>query len=210
MSRSSRLESENKRLSMEVEEMKDACTRSSTLSVKYKMQLEEEKNVKEDLMEGNAKLKKKVNDLSTRCFQQNEQIRVLESNLRRCSGASSRASRVPVKVIGNISEIIKNVDPTETQPYIDLQRKYDELESEHREALDIIDELEFELGDVSAALKTRSCVCFVSFYYLLASFHFSFFPLFLSFTFRVCVTLPNPILFITFYVYGAARFYATD
>lgn len=156
MSRSSRLESENKRLSVEVEEMKEACSRSSSLNVKIKMQLEEEKNLKDELMEGNTKLKKKVNDLSTRCFQQNEKIRMLESNLRRSTGTSSRASRPPLKVFDKVSEMIQSTqssDPTKSQSYIDLQRKYDELESEHREALDIIDELEFELGDVSS-IKT--------------------------------------------------------
>ncbi|KAG5676659.1 hypothetical protein PVAND_006477 [Polypedilum vanderplanki] len=144
MSRSSRLESENKRLSMEVETMKEACSRASSQSVKYKMQLEEEKNFKEELMEGNAKLKKKVNDLAAICHQQNEKIKILENNLIRST--SARASRV--KVIGSITDIIETADPTKSQQYIDLQTKYDELQIEHREALDIIDELEFELGDI--------------------------------------------------------------
>ena len=128
--------------------MKEVCSRTSAINVKYKMQLEDEKNSKEELTEGNSKLKKKVNDLSTLCYQQNEHIRMLEANLRRATNVSMRASRVPVKLIGNVSEIIQNVDPTTTQPYIDLQKKYAELESQHQEALVIIDELEFELGDV--------------------------------------------------------------
>lgn len=148
MSRSSRLDAENKRLSMEVEQMKEICSSASSQSYKYKMQLQDEKEKKSDLLEGNAKLKNKVNDLSTRCFEQNEKIRMLESNLRRSSNASARASRVPVKIIGSISEIVQTVDPTQTQQYIDLQKKCSELESEHQEALAIIDELEFELGDV--------------------------------------------------------------
>ncbi|XP_070499644.1 tektin-1 isoform X2 [Chironomus tepperi] len=148
MSRSSRFEAENKRLSVEVEQMKEVCSRTSAINVRYQQRLEEERSVKEELLEGNAKLKQKVNDLSTRCFQQNEHIRMLESNLRRATNVSMRASRVPVRLIGSVSEIIQNVDPTTTQPYIDLQKKYNELESEHQEALVIIDELEFELGDI--------------------------------------------------------------
>ncbi|CAG9798874.1 unnamed protein product [Chironomus riparius] len=148
MSRSSRFETENKRLSVEVEQMKEVCSRTSAINVKYKQRLEEEKSLKEELFEGNTKLKRKVNDLSSRCFEQNEHIKMLESNLRRATNVSMRASRVPVKLIGNVSEIIQNVDPTKTQPYVDLQKKYNELESEHQEALVIIDELEFELGDI--------------------------------------------------------------
>lgn len=148
MSRSSRLEVENKRLSMEVEQMKEACTRTSAINVKYKMELQDEKNLKDELIEGNAKLKKKVNDLSAQCHQQIERIRVLESNLRRSTNVSMRASRVPVHLIGNVGEITRVVDPTTTKPFIDLQKRFNELESEHQEALAIIDELEFELGDV--------------------------------------------------------------
>lgn len=172
MSRTSRIESENKRLSMEVEEMKEACSRTSTLNVKFKLQLEEDKNLKSDLIEGNAKLKKKVNDLSVQCYQQNEKIRMLESNLRRSVNASSRASRVPVRIIGNISDIMQDVDPTQTKPYLDLQKKYDELENQHQEALEIIDELEFELGDVMS-IKRHNLMS--------TSFHLFF--LFLSISF---------------------------
>lgn len=129
--------------------MKEICMQTSSINVKYKMQLEREKESKEELMEGNARLKKKVNELATRCFEQNEKIRVLESNLRRSASASVRASRIPVKIIGNVSQIIQRSDPKESREYIDLQNKHDELEKNYQEALVVIDELEFELDDVS-------------------------------------------------------------
>lgn len=188
MSRSSRFEAENKRLSVEVEQMKEVCSRTSAINVKYKAQLEDERSLKEELMEGNSKLKMKVNDLSTRCYQQNEHIRMLESNLRRATNVSMRASRVPVKLIGNVSEIIQNVDPTTTRPYIDLQKKYNELESQHQEALVIIDELEFELGDVINIKRLFFVVCD----YL----HFIF--LFFSCFFFQCLSLSHKMHYIQF------------
>lgn len=124
--------------------MKEACSKTTSINVKFKMKLEDEKILKDELLAGNARLKTKVNSLSTQCFQQHEKIKILESNLRRATNVSMRASRVPVRMIGSVSEIIQKADPK----YADLERRYDELESEHREALVIIDELEFELGDV--------------------------------------------------------------
>jgi chromosome segregation ATPase len=153
MSRNSQLEVENKRLSMEVAEMKEICARTSSMSVKYKMQLDGEKQTKEELLEGNAKLKKKVNELASRCHEQNEKIRVLENNLRRSASASMRNSRVTF--IENVSQIIQKTDPKTTREYIDLEQKYDELEKEYQEALSIIDELEFELEDVSEHKKHK-------------------------------------------------------
>jgi chromosome segregation ATPase len=144
------LEVENKRLSVKVEEMKGICTQTSSLNVKYKMQLETEKEVKEELLEGNTKLKRKVNELATICYEQKEKIKVLESNLRRSQTASVRASRIPVKIIGNVSEIIQDSDPKMSKEYIDLQQQYAELEKDYQEAAAIIDELEFELDDVRA------------------------------------------------------------
>jgi chromosome segregation ATPase len=148
MSRSGRLETENKRLSLEIEEMKQISAKTSSLNVKYRMQLENERNVKDDLMEGNLKLKKKVNKLSSQCFEQDQKIRMLESNLRRSMVASTRSSRVSVKMISDISDVMQSNDPKKTQAYVDLQKKYGELESEYQQALAIIDEMEFELGDV--------------------------------------------------------------
>lgn len=129
--------------------MKEICTQTSSINVKYKMQLEREKESKEELVEGNSRLKKKCNELATRCHEQNEKIKVLESNLRRCTLASIRASRIPVKIIGNVSQIIQKSDPKTSSEYIDLQQKHDELENDYQEALVVIDELEFELDDVS-------------------------------------------------------------
>lgn len=148
MSRSSQLEVENKRLSVKVEEMKEICTQTSSLNVKYKMQLEREKESKEELLEGNSKLKIKANELATRCFELNEKIRVLESNLKRSSSASVRSSRIPVKIIGNVSEIVQQSDPKASPEYIDLESKYADLERDYQEALAVIDELDFELDDV--------------------------------------------------------------
>jgi hypothetical protein len=150
MSRSSQLEAENKRLSMKVVEMKEICAQTSTVNVQYKSQLEKEKSLKEELLIGNAKLKNKVIKLSTVCHQQQDVIKVLRSNLRESSDASVRASRIPVKIIGNASELFETKSPKQSQAYTDLEKKYGELESEYREALAVIDELEFELGDVSA------------------------------------------------------------
>lgn len=160
MSRNSQLEVENKRLSVKVEEMKEICTQTSSLNVRYKMQLERETQSREELLEGNAKLKKKVNELGARCFEQNEKIRVLESNLRRSTSATVRASRVPVTIIGNVSQIIQKSDPKTSSEYIDLEERYAELEKEYQEAMAIIDELEFELDDV------RKHECWRAFHFL--------------------------------------------
>lgn len=155
MSRNSQLEVENRRLSVKVDEMKEICTQTSSLNVKYKMQLEREKEAKEDLIEGNARLKQKANELAKRCFEQNEKIRVLESNLKRSASASVRASRVPVTIIGNVSEIIQQSDPKTSREYVDLETKYTELEKDYQEALAMIDELDFELEDVGDELRKK-------------------------------------------------------
>lgn len=154
MSRNSQLEVEYRRLSVKVDEMKEICAKTSSLNVNYKMQLEREKQFKEELMEGNARLKNKANELATRCFEQNEKIRVLENNLKRSLSASVRASRVPVQIIGNVSQIIQETDPKTTKEYVDLEHKYTELEQHYQEALDMIDELDFELEDVRKFLSS--------------------------------------------------------
>lgn len=145
MSRNSQLEAENRRLTLKVDEMKSICTLTSSLNVKYQMQLQEETTEKENLKESNHKLKLKLNNLSIRCNDLNQRIKVLESNLKR--KPATRASQAPVRIISSISDIIV-ADPNKSKAFIDLQKRYDGLEAEHKEALNVIDELEFELGDV--------------------------------------------------------------
>lgn len=211
MSRNHQLEVENNRLSMKVEEMKEICTQTSSINVKYKMQLEREKESKEELVEGNSRLKKKCNELATRCHEQNEKIKVLESNLRRCTLASIRASRIPVKIIGNVSQIIQKSDPKTSSEYIDLQQKHDELENDYQEALVVIDELEFELDDVSMS-------GLISLFTLLYSREFKnaplllliFFLLLSFYAFLPRYSLCLPIIFNFRFIYGARRRLLSD
>lgn len=137
MSRNSVLESENHRLSLKIDEMKEICTLTSTLNVKYKTQLDRESTEKKNLLETNQKLKLKLNELSTKSMEQQQFIKVLQNNLR-----SQSAAKASGKAVSSDS------DPKTSSEYVDLQTRYDELNATHHEALNVIDELEFELGDV--------------------------------------------------------------
>lgn len=143
MSRNSHFESENKRLSLKVDEMKEICSLTSSLNVKYKMQLERETSEKENLKESNFKLKLKLNQLSVKSNDQSQRIKVLENSLKR--KPAIRASQPQVQIIGSVKEL---TDPRKSGVFVDLQTRYDELDAAHQEALTVIDELEFELGDV--------------------------------------------------------------
>lgn len=145
MSRNNHLESENKRLSLKVDEMKEICSLTSSLNVKYKMQLDREASDKEDLKESNHKLKLKLNQLSAKSNEQSQRIKVLENSLKRKPAV--RASQPQVRIIGSVSDIVAT-DPRKSVVFVDLQTRYDELDAAHQEALNVIDELEFELGDV--------------------------------------------------------------
>lgn len=151
MSRSNVLEAENKRLSLKVEEMKEICSLTSTLNVKYKTQLDREAGDKAELIEANHKLKLKLNELTTRCHQLGQKVKLLEANLGR-QPASRLSQPPPVRVISSISEVIVSKPSASNKALVDLQKRFDELEVEHKGALNVIDELEFELGDVSANL----------------------------------------------------------
>lgn len=157
MSRNSQLDHENKRLSLKVEEMKEICAKTSSMNVKYKMQLDGEKQTKKELFIGNAKLKKKVNELASQCYEQHEKIRVLESNLKRSTSASTSRSSSRVTIIGNVSQIIQKTDPKTSSEYLNLEARYGELEKEYEHAMAIIDELEFELDDVSEHKRHECC-----------------------------------------------------
>lgn len=143
MSRNSQLEAENQRLSMKVNEMKDICSLTSSLNVKYKLQLDSEVQDKESLKESNHKFKLKLNNLSVKCNEMNERIKVLENSLRR--KVVMKVNQPKVQVIKSIADITR---PADNKALQDLQRRYDELDAEHQESLNVIDELEFELGDV--------------------------------------------------------------
>lgn len=144
MSRNNHYEAENKRLSVKVEEMKEICSLTSSLNVKYKSQLDRESQDKEFFKESNHNLKVKLNNLSVKCNEMNERVKVLEINLKR--KVVMRINQPKVQVIKSISDITR-MDSKELDV---LQKRYDELDSEHQEALNVIDELEFELGDVIA------------------------------------------------------------
>lgn len=145
------MEAENKRLSQKVDELKDICSLTSSLNVKYKLQLEREASEKEALKESNHKLKLKLNNLSAKTNELAHKIKVLESNLRR-KPAVRLSSQPQVRVISSISDIIIP-DPKSNKAFIDLQKRYDDLEAQHTEALNVIDELEFELGDVKSQIS---------------------------------------------------------
>ncbi|CRL00573.1 CLUMA_CG013833, isoform A [Clunio marinus] len=142
MSRSSQLMSENMRLSMTVEELKQISATSSSLNVKYKLQLEQEINEKEALQEANHRLKSKLNKLAVNCNELNQRVKVLEANLKR--KPAIRISQPHVQVVESVSSTIQ----LDNAAFIDLQNRFDKLEAEHNEALNVIDELEFELGDI--------------------------------------------------------------
>lgn len=145
MSRNSHLESENRRLTKTVDEMKDICSLTSSLNVKYKLQLEKETTENEILKESNQKVKLKLNQLSAKCIEQSQRIKILESHLTRHSAV--RVAKPIVRIVSSVPEGVVT-DPMKSDAFIDLQARYDELDAAHHEALNVIDELEFELGDV--------------------------------------------------------------
>lgn len=159
MSRSNQLEVENKRLSMKVDEMKQICTTTSSLNVKFRMQLEKESTEKENLHEANLKLKTKLNSLSVICNELNEKVKVLESNLKRKSVTRIQPQ---VQMINSIADIV--VGTKDSEAFDDLQRRYDELDAEHHEAMDVIDQLEFELGDVNLPARPSEPVTYFMFF----------------------------------------------
>lgn len=153
MSRNSQLEAENKRLSVKVDEMKDICSLTSSLNVKYRLQLDKETSDKENLAELNQKLKTRLNNLTVKCNELNQKVKVLELNIKR-KPAVRLSQQPPVRVISSISDIIIP-DQRSNAEFIDLQKRFDELDAEHQEALNVIDDLEFELGDVIASSISR-------------------------------------------------------
>lgn len=66
MSRNSHLEAENKRLSVKLEELKGISSLTSSLNVKYRLQLDKEATEKESFKEVNHRLKLKLNSLTSR------------------------------------------------------------------------------------------------------------------------------------------------
>lgn len=147
MSRTSQLEVENKRLSMKVEEMKEITSLTSSLNVKYKLQLDKETEEKDILKDVNDKLKTKLNNLSVKCNEQHQKIKVLETSLKLKTVV--KPPLPAVRAMSGISNVaVANV--SHNSALFDLQKRYDELDAEHQEALNVIDELEFELGDVIA------------------------------------------------------------
>lgn len=121
-------------------------TLTSSLNVKYKMQLQRETDEKERLQESNQKLKVTLNNLTAKCNELGQRVKLLESNLAR----QSAVKEVPrVQMINSIADIVVS-PPQSTAAFSDLQKRFDELEAEHQEALNVIDDLEFELGDVIA------------------------------------------------------------
>lgn len=121
-------------------------TLTSSLNVKYKMQLQRETDEKEKLQESNQKLKVTLNNMTAKCNELGQRVKLLESNLAR----QSAVKEVPrVQMINSIADIVVS-PPQSTAAFNDLQKRFDELEAEHQEALNVIDDLEFELGDVIA------------------------------------------------------------
>ena len=160
MSRNGQLEVENKRLSQKVEEMKEICTLTSTMNVQFKSKLEREALEKGNLKESNQKLKISLNKLSVKCNELNQRVKVLETNLKR--KVLTRINQPRVQIIKSASDVVRS----DNQALEDLQSRYDKLDTEHQEALNVIDELEFELDDVIiqnvSLLKAKSStmICF--------------------------------------------------
>lgn len=119
-------------------------TLTSSLNVKYKMQLQRETDEKEKLQEANQKLKITLNNMTAKNNELGQRVKMLESNLAR----QSAVKEVPrVQMINSIADLV--VSPQQSSAaFNDLQKRFDELEAEHQEALNVIDDLEFELGDV--------------------------------------------------------------
>lgn len=166
MSRNNQLDVENKRLTMKVEEMKQICTHSSSLNLKYVLELDQESTQKEILQEANHKLKLKLNVLSIKCNEFQDKIKVLETNLMR--RPATRLSQ-PVRIISSVSDIVVG-NQVSDKALSDLQKKFNELDVQHQEALNMIDDLEFELGDVPELSETfilnyfnQSCFIFHAF-----------------------------------------------
>lgn len=150
MSRSGQLEADNKRLSFKVDEMKEICSATSKLNVQYKTQLDKETSDKENLLEANRKLKLKLNSLSIKCNELNQRVKILEDSLQRKNATSMNQPQV--RVISSVEDIVIT-RPKQDEAFRDLKKTYNELEAEHQEALNVIDELEFELGDVISSKR---------------------------------------------------------
>lgn len=92
------LETENKKMFLQHDELKELCSKTSALNVTYKTQLDKEIACKEDTMEGNQIMKKKLNNVTAKCLEQKEKIKTLEYSLQR--SAVKRVSQVPIQIVG--------------------------------------------------------------------------------------------------------------
>lgn len=92
------LDTENKKMFLKLDELKEICSKTSALNVTYKILLDKEIAFKEDTIERNHIMKKKMNNVTAKCFEQAEKIKTLECSLQR--SAVKRISQVPIQTVG--------------------------------------------------------------------------------------------------------------
>ncbi|XP_055599984.1 paramyosin [Uranotaenia lowii] len=144
--RNKQLAAENRALRAEVIELSQSNVSMSQLSVRYKGQLEKETCQKELLYDACQKLKAQHRTLMDRYLQECEKAKTMEHHLR--SAASiKRISRVPVELIGKVSDVSGNAGQYEKRCQ-QLQQRCEELQKDLAGTYTIIDDLEFELESV--------------------------------------------------------------
>ena len=83
---------------LKYDELKELCSKTSALNVTYKIQLDKEIACKESTIEGNQIMKKKLNNVTTKCLEQEEKIKTLQCSLQH--SAVKRVSQVPIQIVG--------------------------------------------------------------------------------------------------------------
>ncbi|XP_058455420.1 uncharacterized protein LOC131432879 [Malaya genurostris] len=139
--RSAELETENQALKMEADQIRNNNRKLSELALQYKMQLEKETSVREQLYVANQKHKERHRMLLDRYSQSAEEAKVLRHSLK-SAVSTRRITHVPVEIIGTVSDIGKSKE------WEELKIKCDRLEKDLSGTYAIIDDLEFELESI--------------------------------------------------------------
>ncbi|XP_053691800.1 paramyosin [Sabethes cyaneus] len=139
------LENENQALKEEFVPLQKSYSKATEFCVKYKMELEQQTTVKEQLYAANQKHKEHYSRLLGQYSQQREEVKVLRHSLKSVE-ATRRVSRVPVEIIGKVSDIGRNEELEKRCQ--DLQSRCDRLQQDLTGAYAAIDDLEFELESV--------------------------------------------------------------
>ncbi|XP_055550553.1 rho-associated protein kinase 1 [Wyeomyia smithii] len=139
------LQSENRTLREEVGPLQKSYNKATEYCVKYKIELEQQITTREQLYAANQQHKERYRKLLDLYSQQHEKVKVLQHSLKSVE-TTRRVSRVPVEIIGKLSDIGKNEELEKRCQ--DLQSRCDRLQQDLAGAYAVIDDLEFELESV--------------------------------------------------------------